>query len=215
MMNEAGMWRMYRGLARVGAVLCAGALYTGTASAQYFQNPQGSTLAARASQTTTERAQRELETKRLLAGAQDKRSTLAGFSAVLLVGELQASGAATLDNIPAAARKALSDMQDFLPYKGYYLLDVAWLAGSQGGGGGSLRLRGPEGQAYQLDLGGPDKDLGVSVRLVEAEGSPSMGRLILDTTFLMSVGESVVVGTSRLSGNRALVLLLTAASQGR
>jgi hypothetical protein len=35
------------------------------------------------------------------------------------------------------------------------------------------------------------------------------GRLI-DTTFNMDVGETVVVGTSRLQGDKALIVLLTA-----
>ena len=36
-----------------------------------------------------------------------------GFSVVLVLGELQGTGAA--DNVPPAARKALTDMKDFLP----------------------------------------------------------------------------------------------------
>jgi hypothetical protein len=34
---------------------------------------------------------------------------------------------------------------------------------------------------------------------------------VIDTTFNMNVGETVVVGTSRLQGDKALIVLLTAA----
>src|SRR5882672_2056739 len=37
-----------------------------------------------------------------------------GFSVVLVLGDMQ--GGTTAENVPAAARKALSDMKDFLPY---------------------------------------------------------------------------------------------------
>ena len=35
-------------------------------------------------------------------------------------------------------------------------------------------------------------------------------RAIIDTSFTMDVGETVVVGTSRLKGDKALIALLTA-----
>jgi len=42
------------------------------------------------------------------------------------------------------------------------------------------------------------------------------GRRIIDTTFSMDVGETVVVGTSRLGGgDRAIIALLTAVARGR
>jgi hypothetical protein len=36
------------------------------------------------------------------------------------------------------------------------------------------------------------------------------GRPLIDTTFNMAIGETVVVGTSRLQGDKALIVLLTA-----
>ena len=44
---------------------------------------------------------------------------------MLLLGDLQ--GADAQDSIPVAARKALTDMKDFLPYKSYRLLDTQWI----------------------------------------------------------------------------------------
>jgi len=207
-----------------------------------------------------------------------------GFSVVLVLGDLQ--GAATADNVPAAARKALADMKDFLPYKSYHLLDAAWILGSSRS---ANRLRGPDDVEYELGLGvspgAPDakalriefvlresgdtpkprppsteaenpfrtkqridqlmrertsvekevirlgqtvgdKDparVNASVRLAELnreigdiEGKVrAMGKRgggqIISTTFSMDIGETVVVGTSRLrGGDKALIALLTA-----
>jgi hypothetical protein len=72
-----------------------------------------------------------------------------GFSIVLLLGDLQ--GGTTADNVPPAARKALVDMKDFLPYKGYRLLDTAWILGSTETRA-TIRLRGSDQQEYELRL---------------------------------------------------------------
>jgi hypothetical protein len=40
-------------------------------------------------------------------------------------------------------------------------------------------------------------------------------RAMIDTSFTMDVGETVVVGTSRLKGEKALIALLTAIPQRR
>jgi hypothetical protein len=233
-----------------------------------------------------------------------------GFSVVLVLGDIQ--GVATADDVPPAARKALNDMREFLPFKSYKLLDAAWLmccgldprSGARGGltttsssgSGVSQLLRGPEDQEYELKLvtsrseasqvfvrfslfgssrtadavaGGNDSralarriedlkdrsaylqkqiqetkkkvDVGVvsgseipklelelrrvdreihdlSAHLAEARSGRSVNRAteaprspVMDTSFTMGVGETVVVGTSRLKGgSRALIALLTA-----
>lgn len=139
------------------------------------------------------------------------RPNVSGFSAVLVAGDLKAARQGLPDEIPAAARKALTEMQAFLPFKSYQLLDVAWLLSNQVSNGSSLRLRGPNGQPYQLDIVvAPSGQLDVAVKLSEINAAPEQ-RLLLNTRFQMTVGESVVVGTSRLSGGNALILLLTAA----
>ena len=232
-----------------------------------------------------------------------------GFSVVLVLGDIQ--GVATADDVPPAARKALTDMREFLPFKSYKLLDAAWLmccgleprAGSRGGvtttasaNGVSQLLRGPEDQEYELKLvtsrgdgsqvfvrfslfassrateavaGASDVrtvsrrledlkdrsaylqkqiqetkkkvDVGivsgsevsklelelrrvdreiheVTAHLADARAGRSLNRPaegprspVIDTSFAMGVGETVVVGTSRLKGgSRALIALLTA-----
>lgn len=70
-----------------------------------------------------------------------------GFSVVLVLGDLQ--GGSTPDNVPPAAKKALADMKDFLPYKSYRLLDAAWILGSSNV---VTRLRGVDDQEYALSM---------------------------------------------------------------
>jgi hypothetical protein len=205
-----------------------------------------------------------------------------GFSVVLVLGDAQATTIA--ENVPTAARKALADMKDFLPYRGYRLLDAAWILGSQRS---TSRLRGPDDQEYQLTVvtvpqggrmnvrfqlqePGPamlairEADETAARRAEEAElqarlerlqreaeamqqqlgernaavvrakmevegikrrlaegGSPRVvprvgdGRSVIDTTFSMEIGETVVVGTSRMrGGDKALIALLTAVPKG-
>ena len=72
-----------------------------------------------------------------------------GFNVVLLLGDMQDAGG--LDTVPVAARKALTDMKDFLPYKGYRLLDTQWVLASNSGPA-ITRLRGSEDQEYELQL---------------------------------------------------------------
>ena len=220
-----------------------------------------------------------------------------GFSVVLVLGDLQ--GGVTQDNVPPAARKALIDMKDFLPYKSYRLLDVQWtLCCGRGATPVVSRLRGADGRDYELSLaaspeasrlgvrfvlrepggfeagaGGselireleiermrlegeyeaskkraeqryqagtgkpPDEDQDVlqararaanlSIKLAEARQRQSRersltpnhpdriaaksSRAVIDTSFSMDVGETVVVGTSRIAGgDKALIALLTA-----
>jgi hypothetical protein len=209
-----------------------------------------------------------------------------GFSVVLVLGEGQSTTIA--DNVPQAARKALADMRDFLPYRGYRLLDAQWILGSQRS---STRLRGPEDQDYQLTLRTVQQAGGrvaVTFVLQEPGSAPAMlavreadevaarraeqaelqarldkmqnelaamraqlgekhatvlrtaneiealkqrvagfeaasirprialdGRGVIDTSFTMDIGETVVVGTSRVrGGDKALIALLTAVPKG-
>jgi hypothetical protein len=234
-----------------------------------------------------------------------------GFSVVLVVGGTQ--GSATNESVPEAARKALTDMKDFLPYKRYQLLDAAWILccgtdSSQVSG----RVRGPDGRDYLyiLDPGGvvgsklnlrftmrevqdaatssvnveklsdtarleylrqqaeaarelDEAELQVrttrqrfdvgtatqsqmesatlrarsaqqrvqdlqrigggsgsgqaraNLKAAAGRGAPSTrgGRELMDSSFSIALGETVVIGTSRLNGDQALIALLTAAAK--
>jgi hypothetical protein len=218
-----------------------------------------------------------------------------GFSVALVIGDLTGASTAA-DNLPAGAKKALSDMRDFLPYKSYRLLDTHWIlccSSSQASVAG--RLRGSEEGEYsfqiyarpasesaelaitfslrdvgagasassadhamatvlsaehsrrlselqreqqelerrhsdaraksgdntpeQVKLRAELEDARRKVRELQRERSATTRstirstRPVLNSTFNMKVGETVVIGTSRLKGDKALIALLTAASR--
>jgi hypothetical protein len=57
-------------------------------------------------------------------------------------------------------------------------------------------------------------EIAMETRQRQARYAPG-GATLIDTTFTMTLGETVVVGTSRMrGGNRALIVLLTAATKG-
>ena len=202
--------------------------------------------------------------------------TTQGFSVVLVLGDTK-PGSSADDSVPPAARKALADMRDFLPYKSYRLLDTQWILGSERA---TTRLRGVDEQEYQLTLrasppvaakmrvtfqlqepgavesgaaeameyaqrkaqSAAETDrlrnleldlakmrerfgekhpntLKVEAQIAEAKRHVAAadgavitrGRSVIDTSFSMDIGETVVVGTSRLrGGDKALIALLTA-----
>jgi hypothetical protein len=218
-----------------------------------------------------------------------------GFSVILVVGHIQGTSS---ELVPDVAKKALSDMREFLPYKRYQLLDAAWMlcCGSYKSGV-SGRVRGPNERdySYQVDpIGTSDSKLNVRFSMREMRDSTpvlSQGKLsdsarlehsrqlyeavrerdeaevtargarqkhevgllnpsaleaaelrlrratqrvedlqqlagggrtnfggtsghnIMDSTFSIALGETVVVGTSRLNGDQALIALLTAAAK--
>jgi hypothetical protein len=212
---------------------------------------------------------------------------LQGFSVVLVLGNLQSEQ--PQDKIPPAARKALTDLKDFLPYKGFQLLDTQWIS-CCGQSANLSRLRGPDDQEYDLELtpmAGPNGKWGIHFILHDTPPPSSPGDysaaahdkeiyaltiqrndlerkladmaqsympshpqmiqgrkqldqlneqlkraeamrlgdlsrrsleghpVLIDTSFTMDTGETVVVGTSRLKGDKALIALLTASPQRR
>ena len=232
----------------------------------------------------------------------DLMNTLQGFNIVLLVGESQSSGP-SIEDVPAAARKALADMKEFLPFKSYRVLDSQWTSCCSNPGGSFIsgRLQGVTAaysgnemrlvaRSYSFRLGArADARLAItfsltgdstsgrveqpatnSARMVELErrlaelrkeqdtiddeilrktrelksNHPEVltleaqkvrvrqrvgetmnqlvgerahtdvdrsNRALIDNSFTMDVGETVVVGTSRLGGDKALIAIVTAA----
>ena len=98
---------------------------------------------------------------------------------VLVVGGMQAASAS--DNVPEAARKALADMKDFLPYKRYQLLDAAWMiCCGPSTSPISGRVRGPDARdfLYTIDtLGAADTKLNLrfSMREIQDALTPARG----------------------------------------
>jgi hypothetical protein len=198
---------------------------------------------------------------------------LEGFGIVLMLGDVQEG---TSDTVPAAARAALYDLKDFLPYRSYRVLDTAWLlASSATRQDVSSRLQGPDEQLYEVTLvrtpvgpaslqvgfemressGNADRraaergammkkqlaqlaeqlrraevaqnraeidatrqriiDIEFEIESLQKDARSTSGGALIDTSFTMSLGETVVVGTSRMrGGNKALIVLLTAATRG-
>jgi TonB family protein len=125
-----------------------------------------------------------------------------GYSLVLLMGDTQ--GSSMPEGLSAQAQKALTDLKDFLPYKSYRLLDTKWLAGADAGASAEGRLRGAaENEYFPFSAGFSQYNQKFEM------WAPDGHAVLLNGTFTMHVGETVVVGTSRVQGDKALVVLLT------
>jgi hypothetical protein len=125
--------------------------------------------------------------------------------------------------IPENAQKALNDLKKFLPFKSYQLVDGAWLSATEGRSAQG-RLAGNNGAAYKVELRfratGDTEPPTLFVdgfrleqeMVVQMQGGPQFGgRRLIDTTFSVKEGETIVVGTSKADGaDGALVVLLTA-----
>lgn len=143
------------------------------------------------------------------------------FQLLLLSATLKAGSSGP--EIPANAEKALTDLRKFLPFKSYQLVDAAWLSSTEGevtqgrlaaSGGGAyevkLRFRGsgdPNSPALFMD----HFQLGQEMVVQTKDGPHFDTRRLIETTFSLKEGETVVVGTSKADGGEgALVVLLTA-----
>jgi hypothetical protein len=114
-------------------------------------------------------------------------------------------------------KKALEDIKNFLPYKAYRPIDSAYVIGLNGP---HLFLKDWDGQKHELfmhvtpvNLANPTVFTVDALRFWDvAPSDPQKApALLIDTWFKIDLGETVVVGTSRLDGGRALILLVTAA----
>jgi len=134
--------------------------------------------------------------------------SLRKFVFTLALGDVQAGTGSTFT---PAASKALADLKDFLPYKRYTLLDTIYKIGPDGP---SVQMTGMDDfQKYELFTQGaahsaPNRtSMRVHLRTVAAPERPAI--FLIDTSFDIALGETVVVGTSRLAGSKALLLLVT------
>jgi hypothetical protein len=141
------------------------------------------------------------------------------FQVVLVRGAT--SGAEELVGIPKNAEKAIRDIHDFLPFKSYKLLDSGLLRIDDSG---KIRLDGVAPQQYDVSVawkpasGNKLTVWNFQVVPVRTPGTVPLGkgiapqadRPVIDTSFTIDVGETIVVGSSKLGGDVALVVLLTA-----
>jgi hypothetical protein len=196
--------------------------------AAVYPDKGGLFLAVRADTATHEKIARAL--------AKQDRPYTQRFQIVLLGASIKPNGSPT--DLPAGAQKALQDLRDFLPYKSYKMLGTAWFQATQGDMVQG-QLAGSEDQTYEYRFrfhkAGIDeqKELFVDFFNLEkaartprpapaaaqegeevqpglAPPAPRVQRVI-STSFGLGVGETVVVGTSKVEGTGdALVVLLSA-----
>jgi hypothetical protein len=164
----------------------------------------------------------------LVAHAQDSKQ-VQGFSVVLLRGEPE--GTVPSQGLSPSAQRALTDIKEFLPFKGYRVLDTQWVAGSSyGESQGRLRI---DEKDYEFALETRPAEIptkpGVSPGPLASarfilrtplngygiSGNKLGVQTMLDNQFAIKPGETVVVGTSRTQGNNALIVLLTAVRTGK
>ncbi|HEX4959727.1 MAG TPA: hypothetical protein VF173_02725 [Thermoanaerobaculia bacterium] len=140
--------------------------------------------------------------------------------------------AASEPDVPASAQKALADLRGFLPYKSYQLLDSTWLRATQdkategrvvgrqdAGYRVKMRFRITGNEQMFLDAFELSEELSMPRPATEGKKEPAVAphapRDLINTSFSLKKGETIVVGTSKLDGSEdALVVLLTAVPQG-
>ncbi len=164
-------------------------------------------------------------------GAPEDRSETQLFQVIMVLG--RTSGETASEGLPVSAKKALEDLRDFLPYRSYELLDTVLLRTAREA---ETTMKGPDGREFvvALDFRNEKENGGSELhvrgfRVVDRTGShrrelmeipskggklvipPAQPRTIISTSFGIDVGETVVVGSSRLDGGeKALILLVTA-----
>lgn len=140
------------------------------------------------------------------------------FRVSLVMADFSDSLAAEL---PMGEDRAVEDLRHLLPYTGYRLLDSGLILSRDRA---QLYLGGNAGFIVQMrfsDSGSSESSSLMveefEVHQVELAVTPEKGvtepitRRLLGTAFAMEIGETVVVGTSKLNGNNeALIVLLTA-----
>ena len=125
---------------------------------------------------------------------------LQGYSVVLVIGDMQSAGAG--ETVPPAARKALTDMQAFLPYKRYQLLDAAWMV-CCGSYRSSIagRLRGPEEREYAYSIDTISGEGGkLTVRFSLRDGDATISTSTLTPVAAATAGARGSGGSSGSSG---------------
>jgi len=144
------------------------------------------------------------------------------FQVVLL--QASRKGTEDVDDLPKSAAKALADVRDFLPFKRYRLLDSGIVRMSYAMSS-SVTIA-----AYQVKFSYERKDDKLSIwwftvlpakAKVETPAPPGSRseiysvapeaiKPLISTSFAMDRGETVVVGSSKIDGDDALIVLLTA-----
>ena len=139
-----------------------------------------------------------------------------GYHVVLLTADSQP--APPVEGLTPPVQKALKDVQAFLPFKGYKLLDSGLILGTVG----VTRINGPDGRIFVASVNGGCSPSGCTARLAlsvlgeiatKTDSSGTSSTTIKDEVLRGSVdfvpGEPVVVGSSRVTSDSGLVAILT------
>jgi hypothetical protein len=142
------------------------------------------------------------------------------FQVILLRGT--ATGPEELIGLPKNAEKAIRDVRDFLPFKSYKLLDSG-LVRIEEGLEGAVRLDGIAPQQYDVRVAWQQQAAKLSIwrfavipvrpkatTPLPPGVAPEADRPLITTAFSVDLGETIVVGSSKLGGDQALVVLFTA-----
>ena len=138
------------------------------------------------------------------------------------------TGPSELTDLPENTRQAIEDVRRFLPFKSYRLLDTALVRTDRGA---RTTLTGPDDREFRaaFSLNPPPISGSLLVRsfeLVEKVELPAAmlvgngdspgpvspaNKPVLSSSFTAEIGQTVVVGTSRLNGgDEAMMVLFTA-----
>ena len=126
------------------------------------------------------------------------------FQVALLVAEKEGSG--SLRDLPPNTLKAIQDIREFLPFKSYRLVDVSLLRSDHIA---QATINGPQGELYGIHLRVAQTS---EEHLIEVRGFviASDDHNLISTSSTVNLGETIVVGTSKLDGtDKALVTLFT------
>jgi len=127
------------------------------------------------------------------------------FIVTVALGDIQAG---QWSDFTPGAKKALDDLKGFLPYKTYKLLDTQYRVGVNGP---NLALAGFDTHLTLLMAGEMTSATTTRIRLFRLTDTKPQGTgaMLVDTQFNIELGETVVVGTSKIDGSRALLVLVT------
>lgn len=133
-----------------------------------------------------------------------------GFHVVLLLARNTPGTLPT--GLPTGVAKALKDASEFLPYKSYQLQDQAVSRSNGSNSFDVVHLLGPLSRDYELAPDAKYREpakVSVTVNLSYTSGETKSATGVLSTEFSARLGETVVVGTSKVKGDESLVLLIT------
>jgi len=122
--------------------------------------------------------------------------------------------------LPPATVKVLEEVRSFLPYKYFHLLDSSFIRSDRDA---SFRLNGPDKKSYTATLRFHQNHEKPNVLMVsgfeiyevvtttEGEKTLRHRKNHIETSFSINVGETIVVGTSRVDSDADAVIVLLSA----